>query len=352
VISAVIVNWNGRLYLDECLSAVLAQRPAPDEVLVVDNHSDDGSRELVAQRFPGVRVVDTGSNDGPARARNVGLREARHDDVLLLDNDVVLQPGALERLAAVRRSRPEAAVVQARSLCADRMDLVHYDAADLHYLGMLVLRNWFAPLANAGGTARDTGAFVALCVLCDRRAVLQVGGFCERMFILYEDNQLAYKLRLAGRAIWHEPNALCLHKGGTAGLSLRSEQAAYPARRVFLHTRNRALLLRTCMHWRTLLVTWPARAVYGVAQLAFSIARGHLGAWLEAQVELVRLLPETLRARRIVQRSRVVADRDLLIAEPLTLNPGIASRGIGAAVRRTLDAAFCGWWRLVRGLCG
>jgi len=97
---------------------------------------------------------------------------------------------------------------------------------------------------------------------------------------------------------------------------------------------------------------WSPHRAGAITKLAFSIARGHLGAWIEAQVELVRLLPETLRARRIVQRSRVVADRDLLIAEPLTLNPGIASRGIGAAVRRTLDAAFCGWWRLVRGLCG
>ena len=351
-ISAVVVNWNGKHYLEECLAALVQQDPPPDEVILVDNHSDDGSREFAAERFPAVRIHDTGANLGPAAARNAGLAAARHDTVLLLDNDVVLQPGALASLAACLAADPCAAVVQARSLCADRPELVHYDAADLHYLGMLVLHGWFRPVAEMRTHAAQVGAFVALCVLCDRRALIAVGGFYERMFILYEDNQLSYKLRLAGRSLWHEPRALCLHKGGTAGLSVRSPGAAYPARRTFLHTRNRALLVRTCMSARTLVVTWPARALYGLVQFAFAIARGHLVAWLRAQWELVRLLPETLRVRRMVQRGRRVPDRDLLTAAPLSLNPGIATRGSMALVRRGLDAVFIGYWRCFRRICG
>jgi GT2 family glycosyltransferase len=73
VISAIVVNWNGKDYLAACLSALQAQDPPPDEILVVDNHSDDGSRDFVAAQFPSVRVVDTGSNEGPCRARNVGV---------------------------------------------------------------------------------------------------------------------------------------------------------------------------------------------------------------------------------------------------------------------------------------
>ena len=352
MISAVVVNWNGKHYLDECLEALLAQSQTGDEVILVDNHSDDGSREFVAGRFPSVRIVDTGANLGPAAARNVGLRSARHSTVLLLDNDVVLAPGALAKLGARLASDPRIAVVQARSLCADSPEIVHYDAADLHYLGMLVLHGWFRPRAELPVIAKEVGAFVALCVLCDKLALLAVGGFCERMFILYEDNQLSYKVRLAGRAIWHEPEAICLHKGGTAGLSVRGATAAYPARRTFLHTRNRALLVRTCMSLRTLVLTWPARALYGVVQFLFALGRGHLGAWGSAQWELLRLLPQTLRERRAVQASRSARDRDLLVAAPLSLNPGIAVRGFSAGVRRVLDAIFVGWWRLVRRACG
>ena len=67
--------WNGKAYLPDCVGALLAQEPPPDEVIVVDNHSDDGSRDVVAERFPAVRVVDTGGNRGPCHARNVGSLE-------------------------------------------------------------------------------------------------------------------------------------------------------------------------------------------------------------------------------------------------------------------------------------
>ena len=52
MISAVVINWNGKPYLDDCIGALLAQDPPPDEIILVDNHSDDGSREFVAERAP------------------------------------------------------------------------------------------------------------------------------------------------------------------------------------------------------------------------------------------------------------------------------------------------------------
>ncbi|MDP6928328.1 MAG: glycosyltransferase, partial [Planctomycetota bacterium] len=58
-ISAVVVNWNGRTYLAECLDSLLEQQPPPAEILVVDNHSDDGSDAFVTERYPEVRVIDT-----------------------------------------------------------------------------------------------------------------------------------------------------------------------------------------------------------------------------------------------------------------------------------------------------
>ena len=64
VISAIVVNWNGKDYLSDCLRALLQQVPPPDEVIVADNHSDDGSREFVAEHFPGVRGnVHIGQHD-------------------------------------------------------------------------------------------------------------------------------------------------------------------------------------------------------------------------------------------------------------------------------------------------
>lgn len=352
MISAVVVNWNGAAYLPQSLAALLAQEPPPDEVIVVDNHSDDGSRELVRERFPGVRLVDLGGNLGPCAARNRGMAEARHELCLLLDNDVVLHAGALLALRRNLDAHADTALVQARSLCGDRPDVVHYDSADLHFLGTLVLHNWFRPRSEAVDPAGPVGAAVALCLLCRRSVCREVGGFDERLFILYEDNQLSWKVRMRGHRIRLEPEALCTHAAGTAGLSVRSAADAYPGRRTFLHSRNRWYVLLTCMRWRTFVLTLPAQLLYGAVYAAFGHGRGHVRDWWRGKWELLRMLPAALRNRREVQSGRVVADRDLLVAMPLSLNPGVAETRFRKGLRRFLDRFFACYWRAVRRLCG
>ncbi len=351
MVSAIVVNWNGQRYLPACLDALLAQVPPPAQVIVVDNHSTDGSRELVAARYPSVRVVDTGANRGPCHARNVGAELAHDELVLFVDNDVVLHAGALQQLLACMAADANAAMVQARSLCGDDPDVVHYDGGDLHFLGTLVLRNWYQPRATAVDPGGPVGAAIALCFLARRGPFRAVGGFDENLFILYEDNEFSYKLRMRGHTVWVCPQALCTHLAGTAGLSVRGG-AEYPGRRTYLHSRNRWYVLITCMRWRTFWLTMPAQLLYGVVYAAFGLRRGHLRDWLRGKWELLRMLPRAVRARSKAQAGRTVPDRELLVAAPVTLNPGLAERGAAAALRRGLDRVFGLSWRCVRRLCG
>lgn len=352
MISAIVVNWNGRDYLGRCLDALLAQDPAPAEVLVIDNHSEDGSREFVEANYPAVRVLDTGRNAGPGPARNLGLAEATHEQCLLIDNDVVLHAGALAALIECMDANPRAALVQARSVCGDDQTVVHYDGADLHFLGTLVLHNWYRPLAEAVAPDGPVGAAVALCNLTKKSVCAEVGGYDEHMFFLYEDTEFSYRVRMRGHTVWLCPQAVCTHLAGTADLSVRGEEASYPARRTYFHSRNRWYLLLTCMRWRTLLLTIPAQLVYGAVYAAFGHQRGHIADWWRGKWELLKLIPTAMRARRVAQRGRTVPDRHLLTSAPMTLNPGLADRGAKAALRRGLDRFFAGYWWLVRGLCG
>lgn len=352
MVSVVVVNWNGESYLPDCLAAILAQVPAPQEVLVVDNHSEDASRELVAARFPQVRVIDLGSNAGPGAARNRGVEAATHERVLCVDNDVILQPGVLAAMTATMDEHPAAAMVQARSVLAAEPSTVHYDGADLHYLGMLLLHNWYRPLSEARLPDRSMGAGIGLCFLTRRTPFLAVGGFFEPMFFFFEDNDFAYRLRLRGHEVRLAEGAVVFHRGGTTGLSMRGDKPAYPPRRTYLHSRNRWLLLLACLHWRTLLLTLPAQLAYAAVHFAFAVRQGHTGAWLAGKWGLLTLLPTTWRRRREVQRTRVCSDRELLLATPFTFNPHIGKRGAGAIARRGMDAFFGTWWRCVRWACG
>ncbi|MBI5850560.1 MAG: glycosyltransferase family 2 protein [Planctomycetes bacterium] len=351
MITAVVVNWNGRGYLEACLRALFAQAPPPGEVIVVDNHSDDGSREMVASAFPAARVIDTGANLGAAAARNRGLEAARGEFVLFLDNDVELELGALAALERTLAADPRCALVQARSVVKDQPDLCHYDAADLHYLGTLVLHGFYAPRATADAHMAPVGAFVALAFLVRKDVLLALGGFDEELFILYEDNAVSWRLRMHGWNLRLASDAICKHAGGTAGLSFRGADARYAPRRAYLHARNRWLVLTRCARWRTLLFTLPAQLLHAAVYTAFAITRGAGIAALRGHGAALLALPRTLHRRRL-QRGRVVPDRAILCASPLTSNPGLADRGAKAVLRHTLDGAYRAWWSLVRRICG
>jgi GT2 family glycosyltransferase len=344
-----VCNYNGAAYLGRCLDALLTEEL--DEVLVVDNASTDASRELVARDYPGVRVLALEANDGPATARNAGMRAARNRWVLALDNDAVVTPGMLARLVAAAEARPAAVIVQPRSVFGDDPERVHYDGGAAHYAGLIALRNWYTPLREARGAgvvAVDVA--VSVCLLLDRDAVLAAGGYDESFFILFEDLDLSYRLRLRGNEILSVEDALVLHGAGTAGISFRAGPS-YPARRVFFHSRNRWLYMLKCFRWRTLVVTLPGVLLYELVWFGFALGQGGLGAWGRGKWAVLRQLRGLRARRRAAQAGRVVGDGQLLVGGPLTLTPATRASGVAGALAHALDGGLRAWWALARHLC-
>lgn len=348
-VSVVVCNYQGAEHLRHSLPALKAQTLAADELIVVDNASTDGSAALARELAPSARVIALERNQGPAPARNRGLAEARNRLVLLVDNDAVLASDCLERLVAAWRAG--VALVQPRTVFDSEPERVHYDGGAFHYAGLFRLRNFGVPLAEAEGegvVAVDGAVSVAL--LCDRAAVLEAGGFDPAFFILFEDLDLSYRLRLEGLGVLSVEDALVRHRAGTAGISFREAgaDASYPERRAFLHSRNRWLFLLKNYRAVTLVLSLPGLALYELAQVGFALSQGHLGAWLSGKLALARALPRILRARSAVQARRRLTDRELLVAGPLTVHPQLG-RG---PLLRGLDGALALWWRLVGPFAG
>ena len=92
-ISVVVVTWNAKKYVDQCLRSLYEDDVIPVEVIVVDNASTDGSPDLLAREFPSFRVLRNPQNLGFARANNIGIRESHGEYVCLVNSDVVLSRG-------------------------------------------------------------------------------------------------------------------------------------------------------------------------------------------------------------------------------------------------------------------
>lgn len=116
--SVLIVNYNGKPYLEDLLRSLERQTHPSFEILVVDNGSTDGSAALVRQSFPQVRWIEAGENLGFAGGNNLGIREARGEYVALLNNDTVVDPRWLEALVEEARTGPEIAAVGSKIVFA------------------------------------------------------------------------------------------------------------------------------------------------------------------------------------------------------------------------------------------
>ena len=349
-ISAVVCNYNGEEYLVDCLRSVVDQEGI-DEVIVVDDASTDRSVALAREAFPNVTFIEFDRNGGPCVARNAGMRAARNRWVLAVDNDAVLTEGVVPKLKAALEDRADASIAQVRSVIHDEPDRVHYDGGAFHYVGLLSLRNFYRPLAEAEGEGViDADALIGICALMDRDVVLSAGGYDEEFFYLAEDYELAYRLRVFGHRLLSVEDAIVLHRGGTAGLSFRG--GGYPSRRARLHSCNRWRILAKCYSARTLLAILPGLALYELVWLAFMTKQRLLGSHAAGKLDFARGLKGVLRSRRAIQSRRRTRDRDLLVGGPLTFSPSLVASGPGRLAAAWLDATLRAWWIIARPFVG
>ncbi len=231
-VSIIIVSFNARADLERCLASLRQAPPTvPHEVIVVDNGSNDGSADL-ARRWTGVRLIETGSNLGFARATNIGIRASTGTNLLLLNSDTIVPPHAIDRLVEELQQHPDVAVVGPRLVDSD-------GRAELSFGRMLGPFNELRQKILARGQARRQ-PFVSrvvdrmtrqahspdwisgACLLVRRSDAASVGLIDERYFMYTEDVDFCAAIRAKGRRILFAPAVEIVHVRGQSAAGARS----------------------------------------------------------------------------------------------------------------------------------
>lgn len=259
-LSIVVVSFNARTDLVNCLLSVKKHPPSlPHEIIVVDNASADGS-VAAAQKLPGIRVIEMGRNAGFAAANNAGIREARGDLLLLLNSDTLVPAGALNHLVARLAGTPSAAIAGPR--------LVDGEGRPELSFGRMI-----SPLAEFRQKRRSPEwieqetqreQFVdwvsGACLLVYRADAERAGLLDERFFLYTEDVDFCHAVRMLGRKVLFTPVATITHLRGRSRSSRpEASQRAYRQSHVAFYEKHHPFLAPALKLYLRLSGQWPVR---------------------------------------------------------------------------------------------
>ena len=231
-LSVIIVNWNTRELLKNCLDSILANNSTSQlEIWVVDNASTDESSRMVRERFPQVNLIENLENVGFARANNQAIQQSTGKYVLLLNPDTLVESRTLQALVDFLDEHPDAGAAGARifkpdgsmqisshprpTLFRELWRLFHIDAA------------W--PYAEYRRTRWETDqvqevdALMGACLLLKKEVLDQVGCFDEDYFVYTEEVDLCYRIQSAGWRLYWVPQATVVHFGGQSTQQVPTE---------------------------------------------------------------------------------------------------------------------------------
>lgn len=344
-IAILIVSYNGRRYLDDCLRSVFASDDGPLRkfVVLVDNASQDDSAAFVREHFAAVEVIESPTNLGFAQANNVAWQFAVQrcpnlEFVFLLNQDTIVESGWLRPLVEHLRNNADVGCVQSKLLLHPEVATINTAGNRSHYLGFGFpegLRQ-----EDNSYTAVRSIAYASGAAALVRANLLQTLGLFEpEMFMYLEDADLGWKIRQYGYDVRFVPESRVYHK-----YRFNKEYRYY-----FHLERNRWWLLLVYYRLATLVLLFPALLLMEFGQCVFALSQGRIVDKLRACAYFLR--PRSIKRifalRRQAQLRRKISDKEFLARFDGSINTPQLS---GFLVRRIANPIFAGYWAVVRQL--
>ncbi len=236
-LSIVIVTWNVREQLHDCLRSIERNAPKAEyEVVVIDNNSNDSSDRMVREGFPNVTLIVNDQNRGFAAANNQGIHRSTGEYVLLLNPDTIVHPGALDALINFMDRNTDVGACGPKLLYSDGRDQpsvryfptlrsAFYSYTVFRFVGLFRwhYKKWMMKDFDHSRQT-DVDQVMGAALMSRRSALEKVGFMDEAFFMYYEEVDLCYRLRNAGWRIVFTPDAEITHLGGSSIKQIPAEK--------------------------------------------------------------------------------------------------------------------------------
>ena len=272
-VTVVIPNYNGEKFMKDCLDSLLAQRSAEDDgpdfdIIIVDNGSTDASPGIIKGFMsPRLRLIRLDKNYGFSRAVNEGIKASDSEYVILLNNDTVVMPDFVDKLAKAIEADDKIFSVNARMLKMSEPEKLD-SAGDLYCaLGWAFARGKDKQ-ASLYDKRSDIFSACAGAAIYRRSVFDEIGYFDEEHFAYLEDVDIGYRARINGYRNVYEPEAAVLHAGsGSSG-------SRYNKFKIDLSSRNNVYVVYKNMPLIQLLINLPFLAAGTLIKVLFFVKKG------------------------------------------------------------------------------
>lgn len=238
--SIVLVCWNNKAYLDPCLKSLYeGGLKSSFDVIVVDNGSTDGSQQMLAEKYPQVKLIQNAGNVGLGKASNQGIEATHGRHVLLLNNDTLVNGAALDVLVEYLDAHPEAGATAGKLLNPDNsfqsgfapFSTLLEEFLIVTHIGELLWAGY--PSHGDSNEIKETGWMSSACLLVRRAALDKVGLLDESYFIYGDEADLQYRLNKAGWKVVFLPNSSIIHFGGRSMDRWKRRKMVYRGKMMF-----------------------------------------------------------------------------------------------------------------------
>jgi GT2 family glycosyltransferase len=256
-IAVVILNWNGRKFLEQFLPSVLQSTFRGYELIIADNASTDDSIPFLEKQYPAIRIIRMKENYGFTKGYNEALKQVAADYYVLLNSDVEVTPGWLEPMVTLLESNPDIAACQPKLLSFHNKKQFEYAGAaggwlDKYGYPFTKGRVFDTCEEDHGQYDQSEPIFWASGAALFIRAKVyhEMKGFDEYFFAHQEEIDLCWRIQLAGYRIYSCPSSVVYHVGG--GTLPKSN-----SRKTYLNFRNNKIMLSKNLPYpRVLWVLW------------------------------------------------------------------------------------------------
>jgi GT2 family glycosyltransferase len=342
---AVIISPNYKdyatTYLVACLDSLKLQSYQDFTIYMVDNETTEESYTFLKNTAPEAQIIRCVKNEGFAGGNNRALEDILKNNyqyVFLVNMDTISETNCLEKLIETMNTHPEAGAIQARLMLYPKTDVINSLGNETHFLGFGYSKGYQEKFSEINNRIQEIAYPSGAAVLLRVAALKEVGLFDEEMWMYNEDQDLGWRLWLAGYQCLIAPHAVVYHKYEFS----RSIQKYY------WMDRNRIITILKNYYWLTLVLIIPAFIVMEGGLVLFSIQSG----WFKEKLHVWKYFLSLknwqliLKKRHQIQRTRKLPEKKILSL----ITGKIWYQEIGSWKLKVANPIFELYWFIVRAL--